>query len=30
MAKIRGFTLENIASIKVVFSTFDSRVGPIR
>jgi len=30
MAKIRGFTLENIDSIKIAFSTFDGRVGPIR
>ncbi len=27
MAKIRGFTLENIESIKILFSTFDTRIG---
>lgn len=30
MAKVRGFTLENISNIKIVFSTFDNRVSSAR
>ncbi len=30
MATIRGFSLAKISKIKIVFSTFDSRVGSVR
>ncbi len=30
MAAIRGFSLAKISKIKIIFSTFDSRVGSVR